>query len=254
MNAEILDIDEIVESQYGSNKAVRPNHILAPQHDNKVGSFRMLISGKSGSGKTNLVVSMILQGQITFDHIYLYTKSLEQLKYRLLLSFIKSLEVDYKSTHKKEISFCTTGTRIEDIIPIDQIPTGRINLCIFDDLITERHQEVIESYFVRGRHRGVDAIYISQAYHSVPILIRKNCDYFCVYQPSSKGEFDILKKEHRPVGDDADEFAKIFKQATSGKNSFLFIDKRTDIELLQYRKNLNHYWDKDTQKFEAIEM
>ena len=43
--------------------------------------FRMLICGKSGCGKTNMVLHMLIKPLINYDKVYLYSKNLEQEKY-----------------------------------------------------------------------------------------------------------------------------------------------------------------------------
>ena len=46
--------------------------------------FRMLICGKTGCGKTNTVLHMLIKSLIYYDKIFLYSKTLEQEKYSLL--------------------------------------------------------------------------------------------------------------------------------------------------------------------------
>ena len=46
--------------------------------------FRMLICGKSGCGKTNTVLHMLMKPLIYYDNIYLHSKNLEQEKYTYL--------------------------------------------------------------------------------------------------------------------------------------------------------------------------
>ena len=48
-------------------------------------SYRMLVSGGSNSGKTDLLFQMIIVPLIYNDEIYLYAKNLEQDKYQNLM-------------------------------------------------------------------------------------------------------------------------------------------------------------------------
>ena len=45
-------------------------------------TFRMLICGGSGSGKTNLLYHMLMKPLVYYDQIHLYAKNLEQQKYQ----------------------------------------------------------------------------------------------------------------------------------------------------------------------------
>ena len=44
------------------------------------GTFRMLICGSSGCGKTNLLYHMLIKPLLYYDEIHLYAKNLEQEK------------------------------------------------------------------------------------------------------------------------------------------------------------------------------
>ena len=48
-------------------------------------TFRLLICGNSGSGKTNLLYHMLIEPLLYCDKIYLYAKNLEQEKYQNLM-------------------------------------------------------------------------------------------------------------------------------------------------------------------------
>ena len=47
-------------------------------------TFRMLICGNSGCGKTNLLYHMLMKPLLQFDEYYLYAKNREQEKYQKL--------------------------------------------------------------------------------------------------------------------------------------------------------------------------
>ena len=50
---------------------------------NKV--FRLLLTGASGVGKTNLLYHLLIEPLLHYDKIYLYAKNLEQEKYQNLI-------------------------------------------------------------------------------------------------------------------------------------------------------------------------
>ena len=54
-------------------------------------TFRMLICGNSGSGKTNLLYHMLIQPLLYYDEIHLYAKNLEQEKYQNLINEMNEL-------------------------------------------------------------------------------------------------------------------------------------------------------------------
>ena len=49
-------------------------------------TFRMLICGNSGSGKTYLLYHMLIEPLLYYDEIHLYAKNLEQEKYQNLMN------------------------------------------------------------------------------------------------------------------------------------------------------------------------
>ena len=48
-------------------------------------TFRLLICGGSGSGKTNLLYHMLMKPLVFYDQIHLYAKNLEQEKYQNMI-------------------------------------------------------------------------------------------------------------------------------------------------------------------------
>ena len=63
------------------NKKFKQHYSFMPND-----TFRMLICGNSGSGKTNLLYHMLIAPLLYYDEIYLYAKNLEQEKYQNLIN------------------------------------------------------------------------------------------------------------------------------------------------------------------------
>lgn len=236
----ILDVESLCTDGL---KRAADNHPLVPQHDCRIGSFRWLISGKSGVGKTNCLVSALLQNQIKFEHIYLFVADPTQSKYKLLLQYLNTLQQELGCG-----PLYTIGTSSKQIVPLSDVDSSRINVAVFDDLLTEKNQSVIADYFIKGRHSNVSSVYISQSYIDTPKIIRKNCDYFSIFSASSSTEFNTLCSAQN-LGFDKVEFKKMFDLAARD-NNFLFIDRKTTLDILRIRKNFDQVW--DGEKFSKI--
>lgn len=247
------NLDNIINSLNPNVRKVEANnHALFPQHTENQ-SFRWLVSGESGSGKTNLVLSAILPPQfrnsespddaiqIKFDKLYLYTKTPEQPKYKLLFQWINTMESEFEQAYGEKLDMVTIRTKPEEVISVDDMDSDIINLCIIDDMITVKNQEVFEDMFIRGRHRNLSCIYITQSYFKTPIDIRKQCNYISLFGVNSLGDLVTLCKEHSLLRE-YDEFKKMFREACVKKTDFFLIDRRTDIELLKHRKNWDEVW------------
>lgn len=247
----IINVQDLL--QQGSELNAN-NHPLLPAHDNKIGSSRIFISGKSGSGKTSVLISAILLGQIKFDHIYLYCKSPEQAKWQYLIKFINTLEKDFEQRYGQKIDLITIKTRVEEIIPVDNIPSNRINIAIFDDMLTSvKTGDIINDYFIRSRHKNVSCWFITQVYHKKELAdIRKNSDYFLIFGVSSKKELVVIGQTHS-MEDDIKTFYKKFNEATKNTHDFFLIDTRTTLDILKNRKNWTGVWNEWEEKYDELD-
>ena len=75
-------------------------------------TFRMLMCGPSGCGKTNTLMHM-LYNLLYFDKIYLFSKNLEQPKYRKLLETTEPIS--------EEVGYDIIEASNDEIIPLDQL-------------------------------------------------------------------------------------------------------------------------------------
>ena len=225
---ELIDFSSILKNDLN----VDQNNELMPQHP-----FRMLVVGGSGSGKTNMVLNLIMR-ELKYDRLYLYAKDLEEPKYAFLLKYFANLQSMLRNKKKidDDEQIIYSGSEYEDIAPLDDLDKNKQNLIIFDDFITEKRHEKIVEYFIRGRKKNCSLIYISQSYTDVPKKIRLQCDYFAIYGVKSGNELINLRKEHG-LGMDKEQFKRYFAEATKGKFNFALIDRRTGDDVLKFRKN-----------------
>ena len=96
-------------------------------------TFRMLICGNSGSGKTNLLLHMLLL-LLCYDEIFLYAKNLDQEKYQIL--------IDEMNKISKELGFDVITISSEKIITIKDLGyEDNQKLIIFDDMFVKKIRE-----------------------------------------------------------------------------------------------------------------
>jgi len=137
--------------------------------------IRCLIVGSSGSGKTNLLLNFIYNKDgIIFKNLYVFSKSIEQPAYVELRQRYSDAEKKLKKTITQFYSNC------EDLPSLEQCKPN--SLVVFDDCIMEK-QDDIKQYFIRGRHKKLSCVYLSQSYGRVDMqVIRNNVNMLCVFK------------------------------------------------------------------------
>ena len=166
--------------------------------------FRMLICGKSGCGKTNTVLHMLIKPLIYYDKIYLYSKNLEREKYTHLS---KTLEM-IAEKNKIPIDEIFHSSN-EEIIPISEMENRNQNVVIFDDYVCEKNQNDIINYFIQVRHKNCCVIYQSQSYYKTPKDIRINCSHYIIFESPTKRENEAMCNEHEI---DKEAYKRSFKK------------------------------------------
>ena len=174
-------------------------------------TFRMLICGNSGSGKTNLLYHMLIEPLLYFDEVHFYAKNLEQEKYQKLMNKMNEMS--------KKVGFDIMTINNDKIMPLgDMDYKDNQKLVIFDDFVCEKNQRQIVDYFIQGMHKNCSVVYLSQSFYKTPRDIRLNCSHYCVFEFPSSRERNMISSE---LGVDKN----LFKKATKKQYSFLYVDK-----------------------------
>ena len=178
--------------------------------------LRCLIVGSSGCGKTNLLLNFIYNPRgLVFRNIYVFSKSIEQPAYVDL----REKYVDLENKLNKRIAYFFNNC--EDLPPLDECKKN--SLVVFDDCLMEK-QEAIKDYFIRGRHKKLSCVYLSQSYGRVDMqVIRNNVNLLCVFKQNkyyTKRIYDDF------VGSDMtmDEFENMCGKCWSEPFGFLSIN------------------------------
>lgn len=187
-------------------------------------TFRMLLCGGSGSGKTNLLYRILMKPLVYYDQIHLYAKNLEQEKYQNMIK-----EFDEIS---KAVGYDVLVCSNDEITPVENLTDNEAQkIVIFDDYVCDKNQNDIIDYFIQGRYKNCSVIYLSQSFYKTPRPIRLNTSHFCVYDFPSSNERNLISKELRV---DKDQYIK----ATSKQFSFLYLNKPAKIEKRNFYGNI----------------
>ena len=168
---------------------------------------RILISGPSSAGKTLSILNYLKlakegkRGQ--YNKITIFTK-----KNEVLYEFMK-----LKSPSTVDIvEMCNK----DSVIPsIEEFDTTLNHFIIFDDLITSKeHFPAIREMFIRcrkARPNPINICFITQDFRAVDSMIRKNCNYFWVFRPSTEREKRIMYQD-LPLLDNKELWAQLEKK------------------------------------------
>jgi hypothetical protein len=191
--------------------------------------MRAIVQGKSGSGKTNIAVNMIpLVG--VWDKVIILAKELNQKLYNKTIEYVKKVEI----AQKRRILLAIDD--IADLPPLDSFSPDENSLIIVDDFVADdpKSLEPLESVWMRGRNRGISAIFISQSYFDTPKMIRKNSDYVFMKTVGPK-DMKRIATEYAMGATAAEISAKYHKIDTADITKFFLIDRNTQDPRYQFR-------------------
>lgn len=190
-------------------------------------NIRCLICGPSNCGKTNVLLSLLLNANgVKFLNVYLYSKSLQQPKYMFLGEILQQAG---------EIPFHTYNDK-SDVVPPEE--AAEDSVVVFDDVVLE-DQDAIRQYFTMGRHRRLDCFYLCQTYSKIPKqLVRDNANLILLFK---QDELNLRHAYDDHVNTDMswNQFKDICRECWKQKYTFLTIDKERGLNKGRYRKGFD---------------
>ena len=190
-------------------------------------SFSLLITGRPGSGKTNLLLNLITKrGKCfnrKFDKVYVISPSLATIKdddpFELLPDDQKFETASLDTMEKILASIKDSGQKV---------------LLILDDVIAEVRgkgnaavEHLIQKIFFNRRHLcGADGscsiIATSQTYNKIDPKLRKSASHYIFYENRHKKEIESIFDEIILIPQK--EFMDVFKYIFNKKFNFMYID------------------------------
>ena len=203
----------------------------------------IMISGKSGSGKTNLMLSLLTRKEFYgsyFHQTLIFSPTAGEMD-----DTYNVLDIP-KDNFRKDF----TPTDLDDIIEsrrelikkkgIEWVAKNNRLLIIMDDIIADRSflmsSQALKT-FAMMRHFLVQIFVLTQSYNKIPRALRLNVNALMVF-PASRSELNVLLDEITPDTHAKKEFEGLIRDATSEQYSFLYINYHAK-KGTQIRKNIN---------------
>lgn len=209
--------------------------------------FSCVISGRSGSGKTQLLLNMLTRDDLLgnyFHKILIFSPTAGELddtynslkipKENFIKKFDSSILENILKNRKEQI----TKEGIDKVAKKDRV------LLIFDDMIAER--KFLDSkenlmMFTLLRHYLCSVCILSQSFKKIPRSIRINSNFTCIF-PSLESEIAIMLEEICPAGVSKKDFREIINYCTKGRFDFMTINNFAKPDE-RIRKNLSEIID-----------
>ena len=224
-------------------------------------SLRGLIIGRSNSGKTNLLLNLLLRDDwLDYNNLLVFGNSLQQEEYQVikkgidmklgkqqilnlfhnqnLMSPLEALK-NYEGEVKGGIT-AQFYENCEDIPDPKTLDSNLKNLIILDDCYLGP-QSKAGAFYSHGRHANCDTLYISQNYFALPRnSVRENSNFIILFPQNNKSVRHIHADHCTDIP--YEEFDKLCRYIWKTKYNFLTIDLSSTILDGKYRKNLDTFY------------
>ena len=231
---KMLNLDSITNK---NNKIHNKKWLSIPDH-----SYKILIIGGSGSGKTDALFNLINE-QNDINKSYLYARDLSEPKYEYLIKTRENAGIKHINNSN---TFIECSNTMDDVYEnIHDYNPNRIRkiLIVFDDMIADimtnkKFQAIIKELFIRCRKLNISLVFITQSYFSVPKDVRLNSTHYLIMKINNKRELQNIVINHS-ADIDYQDFIKIYRECTKEPFNVLTIDTTLSASnLLRFRKNL----------------
>ena len=188
----MINFDDYVnENKIKHNK----NWPYIPDHP-----YRILITGGSGSGKTDLLLNLI-ENQLDIDKIYLYEKDPYGSKYQYLINKREGAGINHFNDPKAFIEYSNDMRDVYKNIDDYNLDKENKILIVFDDMIADmihnrKSNSRVTKLFIRGRKLNISRVFITQSYFKIPKDVRLNTSQVFIVKNSKKRELSQIGINH----------------------------------------------------------
>ena len=188
----MINFDNYVnENKIEHNK----NYPYIPDHP-----YRILITGGSGSGKTNTLINLINKRNY-IDKIYLYARDLNKPNYKYLVKKHEDVGIKHVNNPNAFLECSNTMDDVYENINDYNSSRRRKILFVFDDMIADimtnrRLQAIIKQLFIRCRKLNILLVFITQSYFAVLKDVRLNSTHYLIMKINNRKEIQNIAINH----------------------------------------------------------
>ena len=155
-------------------------------------SYRILIIGGSGSGKTNTLLNLI-NNQPDIDKIYLYAKDPYEAKYQYLINKREKVGLNHYDDPKAFIEYSNDMQDVSKNIDEYNIDREHKILIVLADMIADminnkQLNSIVTDLFIGGRKLNISFVFMTQSYFKVPKDVRLTSTHFFIMKIPNKKE------------------------------------------------------------------
>lgn len=176
------------------------------------GPFFLLISGRSGLGKSNALVELLHRQKDSYSKVILCCMAFES---DPLYVSMKMKNKDTFDIYEKEVPS-----------PDAYLKDKGNKLIIFDDMVGQKaYEDTINDWFVRGRKSSASMIFITQSFFNVSTIVRRSLSNLYLFPSSNRRELQMILAEYPFLEDEGDvvhRYKRIVKH--EGPSDFLNIN------------------------------
>jgi GTPase SAR1 family protein len=201
------------------------NHFILP-------NSRIALIGPSGVGKTNFMMEFLSRKNDSFYEVYIYTSNPDE-------PLLKEL--------KKSLPEVIITSDLKDIPDLKEFPNeaNLEKLIIWDDFITLNKKDMakVNDYAIGSRKKGFTNLFMVQDFKSLPMIIRRNIDYFILFRLNDNISINNIIRNHNTSDIPKEKFKSMYIKATDQPRNFFLLDLKNPDKKYQYRSNFTHLFE-----------
>jgi hypothetical protein len=221
-----------------------------------------IICGKSGQGKSNLLISMLLNplifgfdgsGKHWFDNVFVLTNSNDDIYFNLMNEGILKQEHIKHMPDEKHLKEIIDKQKKAIELAGDDASKKPVTCIILDDIIDNKqfmNSKYVKLLAVRARQLGIVSFVLSQYFNAIPKLMRMQASSLLLFAGNLQ-EQEIYNEMLCPAGMHKKQFDKVmnycWEKTDKDKYPFMHVNMKNTLDK-RFMKNFTEFINIDNYK------